>query len=122
MKTQRKAAKPRRKHEFIGMQLNSRLSSIVQQILQRSAEVTSVRIVVGELLLNEQQLREQWNALVSDTPLANTQLNIRLIPAEQQCMVCFLKYRPRQKETTCPQCGSMGAKILSGEEFHFELD
>jgi Zn finger protein HypA/HybF involved in hydrogenase expression len=37
-------------------------------------------------------------------------------------MVCFLKYHPGDKETACPQCKSVGAKILSGEEFYLELD
>lgn len=104
------------------MQIHPRLFSIVQQILQRSPPPGLVRIAVGELVLDESLLREQWNALVSQTPLANAELNIRIIPAEQQCMVCFHKYHPQQRETACPQCGSVGAKILSGEEFYLELD
>jgi Zn finger protein HypA/HybF involved in hydrogenase expression len=41
-------------------------------------------------------------------------------PAEQQCMVCFQKYHPLNKETSCPNCGSVGAKIIAGEEFYLE--
>lgn len=98
-----------------------RLSSIIQLLLQQSPRKDFVQIAVGELTeFNEHQLRRQWQELVSQTPLARLKLNIRIIPAEQQCMVCFLKYHPKQKETACPQCGSMGAKILRGEEFHLE--
>jgi Zn finger protein HypA/HybF involved in hydrogenase expression len=107
---------------IICMQPHPRLSAIVQQILQRLPRFDSVTIVLGELQLNESQLREQWDELVSQTPLADTQLNIRIVRAEQQCMVCFLKYHPNDKETACPQCKSVGAKILSGEELYLELD
>lgn len=105
------------------MQIHPRLSSIVRKILQQPANFDSIQIALGELQpFKESQLREQWHELVSQTPIANTKLNIRIIPAEQQCMVCFLKYHPNQKETACPQCGSVGAKILSGEEFYLESD
>jgi Zn finger protein HypA/HybF involved in hydrogenase expression len=102
------------------MQTLPRLSSIVQQILRSSHLPDTVHIVAGELTFSENQIHEQWRELVSQTPLAKTKLNIRIIPAEQQCMVCFLKYHPNEKETACPQCRSVGAKILSGEEFYLE--
>jgi Zn finger protein HypA/HybF involved in hydrogenase expression len=108
---------------FIVMQKNSRLSSIVQHLLQQPARGDAIQIALGELnQINEDQLREQWRELVTQTPLVQIKLNIRIIRAEQQCMVCFLKYHPNQKETACPQCGSVGAKILSGEEFYLESE
>jgi Zn finger protein HypA/HybF involved in hydrogenase expression len=54
--------------------------------------------------------------------LEKTNLSIQIVRAEQQCMVCFLVYHPNEKETACPQCKSVGAKIIKGEEFYFELD
>jgi|GEM_PF-935365 len=104
------------------MQTHPRLSSIFQQLLQQPSPPASVRVVVGELILPEDQLREQWNLLASQTPLEKTNLSIRIIRAEQQCMVCFFVYHPKEKETACPQCKSVGAKIIKGEEFYFELD
>ena len=35
-------------------------------------------------------------------------------------MWCFLVYRPKQGETQCPQCGSVGAKIIHGEELQLD--
>jgi Zn finger protein HypA/HybF involved in hydrogenase expression len=35
-------------------------------------------------------------------------------------MVCFEKYHPLNGEISCPNCGSVGAKILAGEEFYLE--
>jgi Zn finger protein HypA/HybF involved in hydrogenase expression len=104
------------------MQTHPRLSSFVQQLLQRPSPPVSVRMVVGELILPEDQLREQWYLLASQTLLEKTKLSIQIVRAEQQCMVCFLVYHPNEKETACPQCKSVGAKIIKGEEFYFELD
>ena len=98
---------------------NPRLLPIVQSLLQQPPRQDSIQIAVGELTeFNEEQLCAHWNELVAQTPFAQIKLNIHIIRAEQQCMVCFLKYHPEQKETACPQCGSVGAKILAGEEFH----
>jgi Zn finger protein HypA/HybF involved in hydrogenase expression len=35
-------------------------------------------------------------------------------------MACFQTYDPENGKILCPYCGSMGAKILSGEEFSIE--
>ena len=95
-----------------------KLTSIVQKLKQSSQE--SIQLVIGELIYDEKEFQQHWNQLVYQTPLQEIKLNIRIIPAEQQCMVCFLKYHPKQKETACPQCKSVGAKIISGEEFYLE--
>jgi Zn finger protein HypA/HybF involved in hydrogenase expression len=99
------------------MPYHPRLLSLIKQTPPSPA----IQIALGELFpLTENQLRDQWNELVKDSPLASSKLYIRLIPAEQQCMVCFQKYHPQNKETACPHCKSMGAKILMGEEFYVE--
>jgi Zn finger protein HypA/HybF involved in hydrogenase expression len=99
------------------MSYHPRLLSLIKQI----SPSPIIHIAMGELFpLTEEQLRFQWNDLVKDSPLAKSKLHVRLIPAEQQCMVCFQKYHPQNKETACPHCKSMGAKILAGEEFYVE--
>lgn len=99
--------------------LNLKLYSIIQKLLRQSSQ-ESIQLAIGELNYDEKEFQQQWNQLVYQTPLQNTKINIRIIPAEQQCMVCFLKYHPTQKETACPQCKSVGAKIISGEELYLE--
>ena len=99
---------------------DSQLSSLVQNLLKQNPPRESVHLVVGELILDEAKLRNDWDELTKDTALAKTKLNIHVIPAEQQCMWCFLIYHPDNNSATCPQCGSVGAKVLSGEEFHLE--
>ena len=81
----------------------------------------SIQVALGELFpLGEEQVRAQWNELTKHTSLAHSSLTIRCVPAQQQCMACFEKYHPFRAEVSCPQCGSVGAKILAGEEFHIE--
>lgn len=114
---------------FIGMK-NQKLSAIIQTLLsqtcpeqsQRDAQRETIHLAVGELIADRESLQRDWDKLTFSTPLANTKLNIRIIPAEQQCMWCFLIYRPEQGETRCPQCRCVGARILSGEELYLEED
>src|SRR3972149_9513694 len=101
------------------MSPHPRLTSIFNHLLQSPAR--SFTIALGELFpLTEEGLRAQWSELKSETSLAQAALKIHMIRAEQQCMVCFEKYHPEKKETSCPFCGSIGAKILAGEELYLE--
>ena len=101
------------------MLFHPRLISLIEKI----SPSKTIHIALGELFpLTEEQLRIQWKELVKDTLLSESILHVRMIPAEQQCMVCFEKYHPANKETACPTCMSTGAKILAGEEFYVETN
>lgn len=98
-----------------------RLSFIVDHLLRQTKRISSVQISVGELVPEtDDQIQSQWSMLAKDTTLSYTSLTIRRAPAEQQCMACFEKYHPLNQETSCPHCGSVGAKIITGEEFYLE--
>lgn len=85
------------------------------------ARVRQVHIAVGEICeLDQDAVREHWVELSKSTPLEHAEVHFRLITAEAQCMACFKKYHPADGEIHCPNCGSFGAKILSGEEFHVD--
>lgn len=98
------------------MPKNPRLSAIIDQLI-RQPHFASVQIAVGEsILLSNKQIHTQW----SESPFAQIPLTIRRVPTEQQCMACFEKYHPIHTEISCPRCGSVGAKIIAGEEFYLE--
>jgi len=98
-----------------------KLKLFIDKLLKQMPQTDSIQIVLGELIdYDENQIHQQWNELVENTPLEKMKLNIRIIQAQQQCMTCFLIYHPNQKEIACPRCGSFGAKIISGEEFYLE--
>ena len=100
--------------------------TIFHKVLQLAKEsgslhFKSVQLALGEMAeFDRGTIRTCWNELSKDTPLELAQLRFRLITAEVQCMACFKKYHPENGNIHCPHCGSFGAKILSGEEFHFE--
>ena len=97
--------------------------ALIDKVLQRTstADVKRVQIAFGEICEFDPDLvQKHWIDLARGTPLEHAQLHLRLIEAEAQCMSCFKKYHPSNGRIHCPHCGSFGAKILSGEEFHVE--
>jgi hydrogenase nickel incorporation protein HypA/HybF len=86
-----------------------------------SKRATTLHLALGEISeLDPASLQSHWTELSQGTPAEHAQLHFRLIPAEVQCMACFRKYHPVDKKISCPYCGSVGAKILTGEECYLE--
>jgi hydrogenase nickel incorporation protein HypA/HybF len=101
--------------------------SVTQSILNialRHADgkrITDIHIVMGELSsLVDDSIQFYWEMIAKDTVAEGANLHFRRVPAEFQCMVCFEKYHPEGEEFSCPYCGSVGAKIIAGEEFSVE--
>jgi hydrogenase nickel incorporation protein HypA/HybF len=97
--------------------------AVFDKVIQQmgASRVKQVRIAFGEICeLDQDAVRDCWIELSKNTPLEHAQLRFRLISAEAQCMACFKKYNPVNGTIHCPNCGSFGAKILSGEEFHVD--
>jgi len=86
-----------------------------------AVRIKSVQLVLGEIAeLDPDMIQEHWVELSRGTPLEHAPIHFRPITARVQCMACFKKYHPENGTIQCPHCGSFGAKILAGEEFHFE--
>ena len=86
-----------------------------------AAQIKNIRLALGEISeLDQASIQEHWNELSKDTVAENAGLHFHIITAEVQCMSCFKKYHPSNGIIHCANCGSYGAKILSGEEFHIE--
>jgi hydrogenase nickel incorporation protein HypA/HybF len=83
--------------------------------------ITDVHLVMGELSTNvDDSVQFYWDIIARETIAEGAKLHFRRVPAELQCMACFTKYHPAGGELVCPQCGSVGVKIISGEEFSVE--
>ena len=99
-----------------------------QNILKKSLSqrkdakrIKNIYLVIGEISeLDRNQIEKYWLELSRGTPAEHAQLHFRLRKAEVQCMACFGRYHPVNGEIHCPNCGSFGAKILSGEEFDLD--
>ena len=86
-----------------------------------AAHITRLHLVIGEIAeFDQNAIQRHWSALSKDTLAEGAQLHFRVVTAEVQCMSCFRKYHPENGKILCSNCGSMGAKILSGEEFYLE--
>ena len=98
-----------------------------QTVLKKSlvqagnAKIRTIYLALGEIAeLDPSLIQQHWRELSKDTPAEQARLHFRLIQAEVQCMACFGKYHPVAGKIHCPNCGSYGAKVLSGEEFILE--
>ena len=97
--------------------------SILDKVLLQAnaAQVREVHLALGEISeITAAAIQRHWDEISKGTLAERARLNFRLITAEVQCMSCFQKYYPTDGRIHCPYCGSFGAKILAGEEFHLE--
>jgi hydrogenase nickel incorporation protein HypA/HybF len=86
-----------------------------------ATHITGLHLAIGEIAeFDQNAILRHWNDLSKGTPAEGAQLQFRVITAEVQCMSCFRKYHPENGKILCSNCGSVGAKILSGEEFYLE--
>ena len=95
--------------------------ALLQARASRAERIRALYLALGEISeLDQHAIQQHWQELSRGTPAEQAQLHFRLIQAEVQCMACFMKYHPLGGKIHCPYCGSYGAKVLSGEEFHLE--
>jgi hydrogenase nickel incorporation protein HypA/HybF len=94
----------------------------MQQAREKGARrIVSLSLVLGEVsTYAEESIRSHWESASKGTPAEGATLRFRRVQAEVQCMACFTKYRPRDGKLVCPNCGSVGVKILAGEEFFLD--
>ena len=83
--------------------------------------ITDLHIVIGDLAsMVDDSIQFYWEIIAKDTIAEQATLHFRRVPAELQCMTCFEKYHPTDRELICPKCSGVGAKIIAGEEFFRE--
>jgi hydrogenase nickel incorporation protein HypA/HybF len=86
-----------------------------------AARITDIHLVIGQLAtLLDDSIQFYWDMIAKDTPAEGATLHFKRVPAQLQCMVCSEKYSPNGEVIQCPNCGSVGAKIIAGEEFFVE--
>lgn len=104
--------------------------SVTQSILEialrhgneaNAKRIADIHIVMGELsTMVDDSIQFYWDMIAEGTIAQGAKLHFRRVPAELQCMACFTKYHPKEMELICPNCGSVGVKIIAGEEFSLE--
>ena len=83
--------------------------------------VTDLHLVIGELAsMVDDSIQFYWDIIAKDTIAEQAMLHFRRVPAQLQCMTCFEKYHPTDRELACPKCNGVNTKIIAGEEFRLE--
>ena len=83
--------------------------------------VTDLNIVMGDLAsMVDESIQFYWDIIAQGTIAEQAKLHFRRVPAALKCNTCGEEYQPTDRELICPQCGGVGAKIISGEEFFLE--
>ena len=83
--------------------------------------VTGIYLNIGQLAtLVDDSIQFYWEIIAKDTIAEKAVIHFNRIAAVLQCMICAEKYTPDGQELRCPNCGSVGAKVISGEEFSIE--
>jgi len=79
--------------------------------------VDKVCIRIGEVAgIVTESLRFGYSALISDTPLQKSTLEIEDIPFKIKCSICGSECSSSSGITVCSVCGSSETKIISGLE------
>lgn len=80
--------------------------------------ITDLHIIIGELAtVVDDSIQFYWDLIAEGTIAKGATLHFERVPAELQCMACSGKFTPNGKEFSCPTCGSINVKVISGEEF-----
>jgi hydrogenase nickel incorporation protein HypA/HybF len=106
-------------------------SGMVEKLLQFTDEnpdkkIVVVRLAVGELShIEEEQLRFCYEAIIAETPLEGSTLEVQKVDAMVSCSHCTYRGRPKYWDGAlsgiavatleCPQCGK-AAEPVEGKE------
>jgi len=85
------------------------------------ATIKTVRVIIGEMIaIVPELLHHAYDSLVSNTPLCQSKLDIKIIPVSAECMHCRRSFGVQEFEFSCPYCHSNRITVKSGNEFYIE--
>lgn len=87
----------------------------------KAGKITDLYLVIGQLSsIVDDSVGFYWDLIAKDTIAEGAQLHFRRLPTELKCKGCEGIFHPKAGDFTCPKCGGMEVKILSGDEFYME--
>ncbi len=94
------------------------VEGVLQEAEQRRFEVQAVHLRLGPLSgVDKDALLFSYPLACEGTPLAGSQLVIEDVPLELYCPACARNLKAAsQQELLCPQCGSVEARLVAGNE------
>ncbi len=86
-----------------------------------ASRITDLHLVLGPFsAVTEDSIRFYWDMLSRDSVAAGARLHFRPSPAKLRCEACGREHQPVGASLSCPECQSLKATILQGDEFFLE--
>jgi len=98
------------------------MQGVVQTILASmehagASRVTNVQLVLGVSgHFTEEAVRQYFQVLTQDTPIAGATLALSWLPATYQCLSCQQRFESISPTATCPHCGDVALEISHQDE------
>lgn len=87
----------------------------------RASRVTTINLTIGRLSsIVDDSVQFYWDIISEGTLCAGAQLVFSRLPAVMRCNACGTEYHFDADLIPCPNCQSMDACVLSGNEFQVE--
>ena len=79
--------------------------------------IDSLTLQIGEIAsVVPKYIEDCYQAVIDDTMLQKTKLNIEILPANAICSGCKKVFHFPENKKKCPYCGCMESEIISGRE------
>ena len=86
-----------------------------------ASRISDIYLVIGELSsIVDDSVQFYWDFVAENTIAQGSILHFKRLPTEMECRDCDHTFTPEHGEFSCPQCGSLLVKILSGDQFFME--
>ncbi len=99
-----------------------KLADIAMTSLPDDENIRPVKLVVevGELTgVLPEYLRKYYPAVIRDTPLKGSTLEVISIPSEAECQSCGTVYHPDKAfDYLCPNCKKSSCRFIHGRELN----
>lgn len=92
-----------------------------EEELYKFKTIKTININLGEFTgLIPKSITYYFKIISKGTSAENAKINIKKIPVNIKCNLCFYEGEIKKEEYTCPKCNGIDFKILNGNEFFIE--
>lgn len=94
------------------------VDTVLQEIQRKNLSlVQTIAVRIGALSsVDPEALRFGFDAIIVDTPLVNTKLEIEFVPVQGKCRACNSEFAVQGFVFSCPHCNSRQIDMTRGDE------
>ncbi len=100
----------------------SMLELVLKQAEENNAsKVEKINIVIGHMTgIVDECVKFYFDFLSKGTIAEGAELSVQTLPTQAECRDCGEKYEVGELDWSCPSCGSLRIKMVSGKELYVE--